>query len=360
MRERDWSRFRPELTAEELSACCSLLEMREGRPELRVCELEPGVLRERPGVERLGVLSPIKLPMRDLDSRAFELAAPAWPPEATPDCDAVGADGLVVVGTLIVELSDLPDRVPIESPIREVRPELIRLLELVLEPLVELDDDGVLIVIGLPIREVKFELIRPLEFVFPTWGRLALEDGDEMIEVVGDREVTDLEFMLLVLRVDPNVLGRDDTEVLELIILLELVGGCMDREMLLLEGRLTGAEFVRPMDRELVGARLMLGGELTRGAGAGAGRETCRFAAELLLLELELFRSVLSPKTGPQSRIKTEMSARIPILIRRLPGTVRPLFTGLELPGWYSFDNMICLLSANGSTQVFYSNSKRL
>jgi hypothetical protein len=244
----------------------------------------------------------------------------------------VGADGLVVVEStegVLMEVSDLSD----------------------------LSD---LIVIGLPIREVKFELIRPLEFVFPTWGRLALEDGDEMIEVVGDREgVTGLEFMLLVLRVDPNMLDRDDTEVPELIILLELVGGRIDREMLLLEGRLIGAEFVRPMDRELVGARFMLGGELTRGAGVGAGRETCRFAAELPPPELELFRSVLPPNTGPQSRIKTEMSARIPILIRRLRGTVGPLFAGLDLPGWYSFDNMICLLSANGSTHVFYSNCKR-
>lgn len=352
MRERDWSRLVSDLVAEELPACppdaeglcCSLLEMRERRSELRVWEFEPELSIERPGVETLVVLSPIKPPMRDLDSRAFELAAPAWPLPAMPDCAAVGADGLVVTGTPIVELSDLLDLsglVVIELPIREVKSELIRLLEPVFRPLVELDTDGVRVLIGLPIREVKSELIRPLEFVFPTWPlalrpeppRLELgdkdlpapkelEDGDEMLDAVGDlKVVAGLEFMLPGLRVDPNVLGRDDTEAPGLIILFELVGGCTDREMLL-EGRLIRLELDRPMDGELAGERLMLGGALTLGAGAGAGAglETCRLAAELPPPELELFRSALSPKTGPQSRIKTEMSARIPILARRPAG----------------------------------------
>jgi hypothetical protein len=45
-----------------------------------------------------------------------------------PDCAAVGADGLVVAGIPIVELSDLSDLsdlAVIELPIREVRSELI-------------------------------------------------------------------------------------------------------------------------------------------------------------------------------------------------------------------------------------------
>ena len=142
MRERDWSRFDSELTAEELPvcppdagpACCSLLEMRERRSELRVWESGRAVSREPAGVESLGVLLPIRPPILDLASLGFvrvvgfELAAPAWSLPAMPDCAAVGADGLVVAGTLIVELSDLSDLsdlVVIGLPIREVRPELI-------------------------------------------------------------------------------------------------------------------------------------------------------------------------------------------------------------------------------------------
>jgi hypothetical protein len=160
--------------------------------------------------------------------------------------------------------------------------------------------------------------------------------------------------------------GRDWFEVPGLIILLELVGGCTDRDWLgglttldgveklrlgpdlnaeeLLGDRVTGGELVRPMDGELAGARLMLGGALTLGAGAGvgAGLETCRLAELLLPPELELFRSALSPMTCPQSRIKTEMSARIPILIRQT-------HCGLTSVR-YSLADMICLLSANGST----------
>jgi hypothetical protein len=147
MRERDWSGFRPELTAEGLPACCSLLEMRERRSEPRVWEFEPVVLSDvsRASCPRFegvtpstrespGVLSPIRPPTRDLISLGlvrlvgFELAAPAWPLPAMPDCAAVGADGLVVAGIPIVELSDLSDLsdlAVIELPIREVRSELI-------------------------------------------------------------------------------------------------------------------------------------------------------------------------------------------------------------------------------------------
>lgn len=348
----------------------------------------------------------IEPPMRALVSRELEFAAPAWPLPATPDCDTVGADGRLRSLDLRVSISDLRfsigDRelgawVLIGLPIREVRPELTRLLELALELFVELDGDGVLTVIGLPIREVKSELIRPFEFEFPDCrpvfrlealrlepgdedlprfkelpaeGRLTPEDGDEIIGELGVREdVIGLEVMLLdelpelvMLREGMDMPGRDDIEVPGLIILLELVGGCMDREMVLLEGRLIRLELDRPIDGELVGARLMLGGALTlgAGAGAGAGRETCRLDAELPPPELELFRSALSPNTDSQSRIKTEMSVRIPILVQCLLATVRPLFAGLELPGWYSFAFMMGLLSANGSTQVFYSNYKRL
>jgi len=378
MRERDWSRLVSELAAEELPACppdaggpcCSLLEMRERRSELRVWEFEPIVLSDVSDLSDLSDPVVIRPPIRDLASVelvrlvGFESAAPAWSLPAMPDCAAVGADGLVVAGTPIVELSDLldlSDLVVIEPPIREVKSELIRLLEPVPRPFVELDTDGVRVLIGLPIREVKSELIRPLEFVFPTWPlalrleppRLELgdedlpapkelEDGDEMLDAVGDLEVVaGMEFMLPGLRVDPNVLGRDDTEAPGLTTLLELVGGCTDREMLL-EGRLIRLELDRPIDGELAGARLMLGGALTLGAGAGAGLETCRLAAELPAPELELFRSALSPKTGPQSRIKTEMSARIPILARRPVGPADR----------YSIANMICLLSANGSNMV--------
>jgi len=159
MRERDWSLFGPELTAEGLPACCSFLETRERRSELRVWESGRAVSREPAGVESLGVLLPIRPPIRDLASlgivrltlsvgagpcacpgppRGVAPTAPAWPLPAMPDCAAVGADGLVVAGTPIVEWSDLSD----------------------------LSD---LVVIGLPIREVRSELIRPLEFVFPAW-----------------------------------------------------------------------------------------------------------------------------------------------------------------------------------------------
>ena len=194
-----------------------------------------------------------------------------------------------------------------------------------------------------------------------------------MPDETGAREVVaGLEFMLLGLRMELGVLGRDWFEVPGLIILLELVGGCTDRDwfggLTVLDGveklrlgpelnaeellgvRLIGGELIRPTDGELAGARLTLGGALTLGAGAGAGAglETCRLAAELPAPELELLRSALSPKTGPQSRIKTEMSARIPILIRQ---------THCGLTSFrYSIADMICLLSANGSTQVIYSN----
>lgn len=175
-----------------------------------------------------------------------------------------------------------------------------------------------------------------------------------MFEEVGAREAgAGLELMLrkdspglLKLRVDPGVLGRGEIEAPGLAALPELVGGCTDREIPLLGGRLVGAGLVRPMDGGLAGARLTLGGVLTLGAGAGAGLAGCAAGAcrltELPPPEPELFRSALSPKTGPQSRIKTEMSARIPILIRQTYG-------GLTSRR-YSIANMICLLSANGST----------
>lgn len=164
-----------------------------------------------------------------------------------------------------------------------------------------------------------------------------------MFEEVGAREAG-AGLGLLKLRGELGVLGRDEIEAPGLAALPELVGGCTDREILLLGGRLVGAGLVRPMDGGLAGARLTLGGVLTLGAGAGAGLAGCA-AGACRLTELpppELFRSALSPKTGPQSRIKTEMSARIPILIRQTYGGL----TSFR----YSMANMICLLSANGST----------
>jgi len=148
MRERDWSRFDSELTAEELPvcppdagpACCSLLEMRERRSELRVWESGRAVLRESAEVESLGVLLPIRPPILDLASlgfvrvAGFELAAPAWSLPAMPDCAAVGADGRLRSLDLRVSISDfrfsIGDRefgvcVLIGLPIREVRSELI-------------------------------------------------------------------------------------------------------------------------------------------------------------------------------------------------------------------------------------------
>ncbi len=288
MRERDWSRFNPELTAEGLPACppegglacCSFLEMRERRSELRVWEFEPAVLSDVSDLSDLSDPVVIKPPIRDFDSREFEPAAPAWPPAAMPDCAAVGADGRLKSLDLRVTISDF--RFSIDNR-----------------------ESGVRVLIELPIREVRSELIRPLEFVFP--ARLPalrpdlvsrascprfeggtpstrLEDGGWMLDEIGAREVAaGLEFMPPGLRVDPNVLGRDCIEVPGLTTLLELVGGCTDRDWLgglttlsgaegmLLGGRLIGAELVRPMDGGLAGARLTLGGALTLGAGAGAG-----------------------------------------------------------------------------------------
>lgn len=192
-----------------LPARCSFFETREARPELRVCEFESEVMPNLLEAETLGVLLPMTLPMRELRlarsvlglrfSVEREFAVPAWPPTAMPDCAAVGADGLVVSENpdrVLMEVFDLSDqldclpellrvdiegvlgplleldtdgvRVLIELPIREVNPELMRLLELLLRPLLELEVDGVLVVIEPPIREVRPELIRPLEFALPT------------------------------------------------------------------------------------------------------------------------------------------------------------------------------------------------
>jgi len=190
---------------------------------------------------------------------------------------------------------------------------------------------------------------------------------------------------LLKLHVGAGVPGRDWFEIPGLTVLLELVGACIDRDWLgglttlgdiegLLGIRLIGAglvrptdgELLRPMDGGLAGARLTLGGALTLGAGAGAGAGLAAWPAgagrlaELPPPELELFRSVLPPKTGPQSRIKTEMSARIPIPCRSeccvLSSATRNAERGTRNAERDSIANMICLLSANGSTPVFYSN----
>ena len=181
---------------------------------------------------------------------------------------------------------------------------------------------------------------------------------------------------LLKLRVGAGVPGRDWFEIPGLTVLLELAGGCTlsGIEGLLLGVRLiwvglvrpTDGELLRPMDGGLAGARLTLGGVLTLGAGAGAGAGLAAWPAgagrlaELPPPELELFRSVLPPKTGPQSRIKTEMSARIPIPCRSeccvLSSATRNAERRTPNAERDSIANMICLLSANGSTPVFYSN----
>ncbi len=168
-----------------------------------------------------------------------------------------------------------------------------------------------------------------------------------MLDETGARAVAvRLEFMLPGLRTDPNVFDLADMDVLGLAVLLEifrlerlgLLGTRTDRELMLLGLRLAMLE--------LAGARLTLEGALALGAGAGAGLGACRLD-ELLLPPPALFRSFFALDTGAQSRIKTEMSTRIPLLIHQTQSRL----TSCR----YSIANMICLLSANGPRQDLYS-----
>jgi hypothetical protein len=166
----------------------------------------------KPPMRRLRLASLVPRPRF---SAAREFAAPAWPLAAMPGCAAVGADGHLMP----MEVSDCLPELP--------RVENVRLSS----PFLELEIDGVLAVIELPMREVRAELMRLLELALRSLLKL---------ETAGVREFEALlELILPKLPVNPNVFDRDDMDVLGLTILLELLrfeklellGGRTNREL---------------------------------------------------------------------------------------------------------------------------------
>lgn len=142
------------------------------------------------------------------ESRVGESEVPAWPPGATPDFAAVGADGLVVpmevpiclpesvfveserVAVSLPELDSEGVLAVIELPIRDVMLRLMRLFAAASELLPELDVEGPLAVISawgrlgpeLPMRDVVLRLI-PLLRLVP--GELVEFDTDGVLAVIG-------------------------------------------------------------------------------------------------------------------------------------------------------------------------------
>ncbi|HUV67978.1 MAG TPA: hypothetical protein VMW24_29070 [Sedimentisphaerales bacterium] len=256
----------------------------------------PGAL---PELNADGVLAVMELPMREVK------------PELTLPLELPFDSGLTREGTfaLLLELETEGVLAVMELPIRDVVLRLRPLLKLVPDDLFEIDADGLLVLIELP--KMDGDVLRvPIDG--PVLGDV--EDNDRLLDEAGARDVTvRLERLLPTLREDPNVIERDDMDVLGLIVELlrldelkglELVGGRIERELILL------LRF-RLLRIEELGARLTLGGALTLGAGAGLGVDRLE---ERLLPELELFCSFFAAKTGSQRRIKAEMVARIPIL----------------------------------------------
>ncbi|MHC4507771.1 MAG: hypothetical protein ACYTAO_02290 [Planctomycetota bacterium] len=217
---------------------------------LAAAETDGALRKESPG------LLAMKLPMRERDSllpvwvrllemrdpidelRVCDLEVPAWPAAAMPDFATVGADGLVVPMEVpiclpelaFVELECVPVpllkldtegvRAVIELPMRDVRPRLIRLFELLLDT----DEDGFFVPIELPMREVLLELMRVLELLPVELLVLTeLEDGLRVLKEVDGREVViRLDGALLELLPDIVVLDPDVVGVLVVDILLEL------------------------------------------------------------------------------------------------------------------------------------------
>jgi hypothetical protein len=153
----------------------------------------------------------IELPMREVKPELMRLLEPAF--------------------RSLLEFENDGGRAVVELPIREVKPELMRLLVPVFRSLLEFENDGGRAVIELPIREVRPELIRLLELAFRPLPKLKNDRGEFEAR---------LELMLPKLRVNPNLFDRDDdVDVLGLTILfemlrfekLELLGGRTSREL---------------------------------------------------------------------------------------------------------------------------------
>ncbi|UCC99247.1 MAG: hypothetical protein JSW66_05035 [Phycisphaerales bacterium] len=258
-----------------------------------------------------GVLLVMKLPMRERDSllpvrvwlfemrdptdepRVCDLEVPAWPPVAMPDFATVGADGLVVPMEdpiclpefVFVELERVPAsllkrdtegvRAVIELPMRDVRPRLIRLVELLPGVLLDTDEDRGFVPLGLPIREVMPELIRRLELV--------LDPDTEGVRPVIELPMRDVRPRLI--RLSELLLDTDEDD---LFVPIELpIREVMLRLMPRLGPELT-AEGVREVEPEIARLFELVVGPLPELDTEGACDVAVRLEGRLLRLRVDL------------------------------------------------------------------------
>jgi hypothetical protein len=206
-------------------ACGSLLEMRDPREELRVCEVEvsarpPGAMPDFATVGADGLVVPIEVPIclpeSVLSLVALGLTLSFFTGRAsrlTSDSEGVRAVMELPIRDVILRLMrplepavepvlefDLSDEsetggVPAvtESLVSSLDPRVMPLLKPTPGALAELEADGVLVVMELPIREVRPELTLLLESRFDSGltrdGAVALLPG---LETDGVREPIEL------------------------------------------------------------------------------------------------------------------------------------------------------------------------